>query len=96
MKVMNFQQKTADRILEIFSDPNRTGQKRVLLSDEVGLGKTIMAREVIDRVRELQRQKNDDYYRIVYVCSNQNIIQRLASCCSVLIIVCFNTCRFEQ
>lgn len=76
MKVMNFQQKTADRILEIFSDPNRTGQKRVLLSDEVGLGKTIMAREVIDRVRELQRQKNDDYYRIVYVCSNQNIIQQ--------------------
>ena len=59
MKVMNFQQKTADRILEIFSDPNRTGQKRVLLSDEVGLGKTIMAREVIDRVRELQRQKTE-------------------------------------
>lgn len=76
MKVMDFQQRTAERILEIFSDDSRTGQKRVLLSDEVGLGKTIMAREVIDRVRELRRQLNDDYFRIVYVCSNQNIIQQ--------------------
>lgn len=72
----DFQRETAKRIIEIFSDPNRSGQRRVLLSDEVGLGKTIMAREVIDRVRELRRQLNDDYYRIVYVCSNQNIIQQ--------------------
>ena len=46
----DFQRETAKRIIEIFSDPNRSGQRRVLLSDEVGLGKTIMAREVIDRV----------------------------------------------
>lgn len=76
MKAMDFQTKTAERILEIFADKSRQGQKRVLLSDEVGLGKTIMAREVINRVGELRRELNDDDYRIVYVCSNQNIIRQ--------------------
>ena len=76
MKAMDFQTKTAERILEIFADQSRQGQKRVLLSDEVGLGKTIMAREVINRVGELRRDLNDDDYRIVYVCSNQNIIRQ--------------------
>lgn len=77
MKVMNFQEKTSERILEIFRQQQAGGgQKRVLLSDEVGLGKTIMARDVIDKVRELRRDLGDDYFRIVYVCSNQNIIQQ--------------------
>ena len=34
-KAKDFQQATAERIIEIF----KSGQKRVLLSDEVGLGK---------------------------------------------------------
>ena len=67
MKAMDFQTKTAERILEIFADKSRQGQKRVLLSDEVGLGKTIMAREVINRVGDLRMDLNDDDYRIVYV-----------------------------
>lgn len=76
MIAMDFQTKTAERILEIFADTSRQGQKRVLLSDEVGLGKTIIAREVINRVGELRKKLNDDDYRIVYVCSNQNIIRQ--------------------
>jgi len=76
MKTMDFQTKTTERILSIFADENRQGQKRVLLSDEVGLGKTIMARAVIDGVRRLRFNSGDDYYRIVYVCSNQNIIHQ--------------------
>jgi len=76
MKTMDFQTKTTERILSIFADENRQGQKRVLLSDEVGLGKTIMARAVIDGVRQLRLDSGDDYYRIVYVCSNQNIIHQ--------------------
>ena len=46
-----FQIATADRIETIFRDGK---QKRVLLADEVGLGKTIIAREVIDRVRQIR------------------------------------------
>lgn len=71
-KAKDFQMATAERILEIF----RSGQKRVLLSDEVGLGKTIMARTVIEMSKTLPGVEDDGVYRVVYVCSNQNIIQQ--------------------
>lgn len=69
----DFQRATADRIEEIFRNGN---QKRVLLADEVGLGKTIIAKEVIDRVRNLRQEKHDDIFRVVYVCSNVNIVHQ--------------------
>ena len=74
----DFQRETAKRIIEIFKgDGSRDQeQKRVLLSDEVGLGKTIMARAVVNEVRKLRKDVQDDDYRIVYVCSNQNIIRQ--------------------
>lgn len=74
----DFQRETAKRIIEIFrGDGSRDQeQKRVLLSDEVGLGKTIMARAVVNEVRKLRKDVQDDDYRIVYVCSNQNIIRQ--------------------
>lgn len=71
-KAKDFQQETAERIIEIF----RSGQKRVLLSDEVGLGKTIIARTVIEKAINLETVKDDEIYRVVYVCSNQNIIRQ--------------------
>ena len=43
MTLADFQKKTADRIFEVF----RNGQKRVLLADEVGLGKTIEACSIL-------------------------------------------------
>lgn len=71
--VKEFQLATANHIEQIF----RSGkQKRVLLADEVGLGKTIIAKEVIDRVRTMRTEVNDDMYRVVYVCSNINIVQQ--------------------
>lgn len=68
-----FQIATADRIETIFRGGK---QKRVLLADEVGLGKTIIAREVIDRVRQIRSEVKDDMYRVVYVCSNINIVHQ--------------------
>lgn len=68
----DFQRATAERIIDIF----KSGQKRVLLSDEVGLGKTIMARTVIEHAKSLPGIEDDGVYRVVYVCSNQNIIQQ--------------------
>ena len=69
----DFQKATADRIAEIF----RQGKQcRVLLADEVGLGKTVMAREVIDRVRDIRKSKYDDMYRVIYVCSNMSIVNQ--------------------
>lgn len=85
MKTYDFQKATADRIAEIFRkatvgangrEKKTGGQRRVLLADEVGLGKTIMAREVISRVREMRREIGDDMFRVVYVCSNMNIVRQ--------------------
>ena len=75
MGVKDFQLDTAERIAQIFDDAICKGgkQRRVLLADEVGLGKTIIAREVINRVRDIRRSVDDDMYRVVYVCSNLNI-----------------------
>lgn len=69
----DFQKATADRIAEIFKQGI---QRRVLLADEVGLGKTVMAREVIDRVRNIRKSKDDDMYRVIYVCSNMSIVNQ--------------------
>lgn len=56
-----FQKKTADYIVEQFEKKDR-----FLLADEVGLGKTIVAREVIKQMRD----KNNGKLVVLYVCSS--------------------------
>ena len=73
----DFQLATANRILEVF----QSGQKRVLLADEVGLGKTVVASKVIKLVGEWHRTDPnilDDHFKVVYVCSNANIANQNA------------------
>ena len=69
-EVKDFQHATADRILHIYKD---LGHRRVLLADEVGLGKTFVAKQVINLVREWHKQEKDDFFKVVYICSNANI-----------------------
>ena len=67
MKPKDFQQATADRIVQVF----RGGQNRVLLADEVGLGKTIVAREVVRQVAQWHKEElGDDHFKVIYICSN--------------------------
>lgn len=66
----DFQRATADRILHIYKN---LGHRRVLLADEVGLGKTFVAKQVINLVREWHKQDKDDFFKVVYICSNANI-----------------------
>lgn len=70
----DFQQKTADRIVKVF----QAGQARVLLADEVGLGKTIVAREVVHQVAQWHKETGDDHFKVVYICSNINIASQNA------------------
>ena len=71
----DFQKATADRILTVF----RGGQNRILLADEVGLGKTIIASEVIRQVSNWHKhEKNDDHFKVIYICSNINIANQNA------------------
>lgn len=69
-KVRDFQRATAERILHIYKDLEH---RRVLLADEVGLGKTFVAKQVINLVREWHKEKKDDFFKMVYICSNANI-----------------------
>ena len=68
MEAMDFQKATADRIIELYE----SGQTRVLLADEVGLGKTIIAREVVTTLAKNYKALNEKF-KVVYVCSNINI-----------------------
>lgn len=75
-ELKDFQKATVKHIVDIFKSKK---QRRVLLSDEVGLGKTIVSKGVIKAVGEL----SDDYgiwedktYRVVYICSNANIVKQ--------------------
>ncbi len=68
-----FQQATVERVDELF----RRGQPRVLVADEVGLGKTMIARGVIAKTAILRlRDEGDELFKVVYVCSNQNIARQ--------------------
>ena len=65
----DFQEATVNRVLELFE----SGQNRVLVADEVGLGKTLIARGVIARTAKLHEDLQDDLFKVIYICSNQNI-----------------------
>jgi hypothetical protein len=65
----DFQEATAQRIVEIYKSGK---QNRVLLADEVGLGKTIVASAVVQKVAEW-RSGVDEHFKVIYICSNINI-----------------------
>lgn len=69
MEAMDFQKAAAERILDLFRNKQ---QNRVLLADEVGLGKTIIASEVVEGLKE-EYAKAGKIFTMVYVCSNLNI-----------------------
>ncbi|MFR5266825.1 DEAD/DEAH box helicase [Clostridium sp.] len=74
MKAKDFQEATAQRIFEVFKEE---GQNRVLLADEVGLGKTIIAKTVIEKVAQWHKDDlKDDFFKVVYICSNANIAKQ--------------------
>lgn len=65
----DFQRATVERIDALF----RSGQNRVLVADEVGLGKTLIARGAIAKMARLREEEHDKIFKVIYICSNQNI-----------------------
>lgn len=65
----DFQRATVNRIDDLF----RSGQNRVLISDEVGLGKTLIARGTIAKTAVMRHELKDPLFKVVYICSNLNI-----------------------
>ena len=69
MIAKDFQEATANRIVALF----KAGHNRVLLADEVGLGKTIVAKTVVAKTGVWRKDIGDEDYVVVYICSNAGI-----------------------
>ena len=65
----DFQQATVERIDYLY----RHDQRRVLVSDEVGLGKTLIARGTVAKLAKLRHEEGDNLFKVVYICSNATI-----------------------
>lgn len=65
----DFQRATVERIDYLF----RHDQNRVLVADEVGMGKTLIARGTIVKTARLRLEEGDDLLKVVYICSNTSI-----------------------
>ena len=65
----DFQRATVERIYHLFEN----GQNRVLVADEVGMGKTLIARGAIVKTARLRLEENDELFKVIYICSNISI-----------------------
>jgi len=65
----DFQRATVERVFSLF----KNGQNRVLVADEVGLGKTLVAKGIIAKTARYHQEEGDTLFKVVYICSNQNI-----------------------
>ena len=66
----DFQRATVERIDWLY----RQGQRRVLVADEVGLGKTLIARGTVAKMAVIRhRIHHDELFKVIYVCSNAAI-----------------------
>jgi Helicase conserved C-terminal domain len=70
-----FQRATVEYVCKRFFD-EQDPARRFLVADEVGLGKTMVARGVIAKLIERHMQEEGRRIDIVYVCSNQAIAQQ--------------------
>ena len=68
-ELKDFQRATVERCCKLYTN----GQSRILVADEVGLGKTLIAKGVIARLANLQRGKGGELFKVLYICSNSDI-----------------------
>lgn len=68
----DFQKATVNRLDKLY----RSGQLRVLVSDEVGLGKTMIARGAIVKFAQMQKEAGKLPLKVAYICSNASIAEQ--------------------
>ena len=94
-KVMDFQEAAAKRIVDLFFDETNP-RERILLADEVGLGKTKVAARVVSLFRQRRKEKGKSKFRVVYVCSNLNIVNQNLDALGVETRLDFNESRLSM
>lgn len=65
----DFQRATVERIDYLYSQK----KSRILVSDEVGLGKTLIARGTVAKLAKRRKIEGDNLFKVVYICSNAAI-----------------------
>jgi hypothetical protein len=71
----DFQRRTVDYVFDrMYNQTDAT--RRFLVADEVGLGKTLVARGIVARAVEHLQQKGVERINILYICSNATIAQQ--------------------
>ncbi|MCK6611430.1 MAG: DEAD/DEAH box helicase family protein [Bacteroidia bacterium] len=70
-QLKDFQRKT----VEVAVAKLLNGQKRFLVADEVGLGKTIVAKGIIARLVQANQGTNS-MFNVIYICSNQALAKQ--------------------
>ena len=70
----DFQRRTVDYVFNRLYGPDST--RRFLVADEVGLGKTLVARGVIARAIEHLWDQRIERIEIIYICSNADIARQ--------------------
>ena len=70
----DFQAKTVDYVVEqLYSK----GRSKMLIADEVGLGKTIVAKGIIAKAyRKFTPSKTKPVFNVIYICSNQALAKQ--------------------
>lgn len=71
-QLKDFQLATVDYVFNRFIDTVNPCN-RFLVADEVGLGKTLIARGVIQKFYEYFKSKERSSFNVIYICSNQSI-----------------------
>lgn len=68
-ELKDFQRATVERCFALF----KSGQRRVLVADEVGLGKTLIAKGVVAKLANDHEQRGGNLFKVLYICSNTAI-----------------------
>jgi len=68
----DFQRATVQRCIELFVG----GQRRVLVADEVGLGKTLIAKGIVAKLAGRSKKKGRKLFKVLYICSNTAIAKQ--------------------
>jgi hypothetical protein len=71
-QLKDFQKATVEYVFNRFFNPVNPGN-RFLVADEVGLGKTLVARGVIQKFYDHFKKLNKKELNVIYICSNQSI-----------------------
>lgn len=67
-KLLPYQRASVDKICKHFENSGKA-----LLADEVGLGKTFVAKGVVAKLAAEHWEKNRQPFRVAYICPNQNV-----------------------